>query len=233
MAKNALAKADPRDIDVGLLRMTTRGVQVLGKFSDTQWENAVSLLDHASQSVNWCIGDLLLLGESAFGEEWAQQKIDEYAPAVSPATKKDCRWVSERFPAADRIRPLPWTHYRVVAGVDDVKTRQELLKAASEKNWTQSDLRRAVRDTKGAASPKTMPNTLSAFLADVREELESISLKDTSVNGELYDSQFLLLPAADAAITAINVAAKDGVQPARDALVKLAACAVFAGQKAS
>jgi hypothetical protein len=68
-----------------------------------EWEYAVAYLDHASQSVNWCVDDLLLLGEPKYGEDWIIQHIDDLALSKAPETKKQCWWVASRYPLVNRI----------------------------------------------------------------------------------------------------------------------------------
>jgi len=147
-----VAKKDPRDINIGGIVMTATGAETVGEVSKADICGAFALLDQFQRGMNWNCGDLQIIGLK-FGEEWVQQQLDTYFPAMSPNTKKQCQWVASRFEKVTRVTSLPWTHYRTVAGIADPTIRQELLESCLPQPGEEdkgpkpaSDLRKAVRE---------------------------------------------------------------------------------------
>jgi len=83
--------------------------------------------DQFQRGMNWNLGDLQLIGEPRFGEEWVQQQLDTYFPAMSPNTKKQCQWVASRFEKVTRVTLLPWSHYQTVAGIADPEEGMDIM----------------------------------------------------------------------------------------------------------
>ena len=84
-------------------------------------------LNFFQAGINWCVGDLILEGTAAFGEDWVLQATMEQLGAMSESTQIQCQWVAQRFPHDKRLNWLSWTHHLAVAGMDDEIGRTLLL----------------------------------------------------------------------------------------------------------
>ena len=117
-------------------------------------------LNFYQAGINWCVGDLILMGSEHFGEDWTLQAVATHLGAMSPDTQKQCQWVAQLFPHAERLNVLSWSHHLVVAGMDDADERALLLESCvvpsddapgrgPDAPMSVTDLRRAVRAIKG------------------------------------------------------------------------------------
>jgi len=110
-------------------------------------------------ALNWCVGDLILEGAAAFGEDWVMQAAEDHLENVSKPTQMQCQWVAQRFPYGKRFNWLSWSHHLAVAGMDDETERTLLLEScvtpsesapgrSKDQPMGVSELRRAVRAAK-------------------------------------------------------------------------------------
>lgn len=112
-------------------------------------ERAVGLLGYLGQGVPWWIGDILLAGERAYGERYAQLEVA--MQGYTPETLKDLCWVAERIPPARRREKLSWSHHREVAALEPAH-QDRLLARAEKEGWTKSRLREAAQKLKKSGS---------------------------------------------------------------------------------
>lgn len=152
-----IAKRDARDIQIGGLLITKTGIRRLGRFSETDWKNCAAMLDQFNQGVNWCVGDLMLLGEPEFGEDKVIQWIDEMVPSMGPQEKYHCQHVSNSFPYSNRLESLTWTHHFVLAYHNNARERFQLLEQAEKQKLSTGDLRKRLRAHKLAATAAANP----------------------------------------------------------------------------
>ena len=101
-------------------------------------------------AVQLWIGDTLNIGESAYGEKYAQAVSPEQAE-----TWKTYAWVSRQFEMSIRIDIVPFGHHRLLASMKDESARGNWLswcatKDDQGKRPTQSNLRVALRAEKQA-----------------------------------------------------------------------------------
>ena len=141
------------------MQMTTVGLVPGGEVTKEGILAHLVSLNFFQAGINWCVGDLLLEGTAAFGEDWMLQAVCDHMGSMSPDTQKQCQWVAQRFPHAERLNCLTWSHHMVVAGIDDDGDRQRLLECCVEPTkdapgrgpdspMSITDLRRAVRAAK-------------------------------------------------------------------------------------
>jgi len=155
-------KTELRVVDYDGMKMTTLGLAPGGRVTKEGILAHMVTLDFYQAGINWCVGDLILSGEAAFGEDWILQVTMEHLKNVSESTQIQCQWVAQRFPPEQRLNWLSWSHHLAVAGMCDGTEQMRLLvscgtpsKDAPGRSEDQpmgvSELRRAVRAAKIAA----------------------------------------------------------------------------------
>ena len=143
-------------VDMDGMAMTVTGIEPGSGVTKAGIIAHLAPLNHYQAGINWCVGDLLILGGREFGDHWIEQTVAEYMQAMSPETLRQCRWVSERYPYHQRVNRLTWSHHLIAAGVEDERSRTKLLESClepaadapgrgPESPMSTSDLRRAVK----------------------------------------------------------------------------------------
>ena len=107
-------------------------------------------------AVYWWIGDWLLFGEEHFPDEYSQG-LDDFQRRYGDETLRNMRWVASKIPPVNRLTDLSWPKHRIVAMLS-ASEQAEVLKTASEEEWTVSELReeakqRRRRDGYGISEP--------------------------------------------------------------------------------
>ena len=110
-----------------------------------EWARTGLALARMGKAVQFWLGDWLLYGESAFGEEMAQAATET---GYSEESLRGMLWVASRIPPSVRRPTLSWSHHQVVAGSDMPGIH---LMNAETNNWSVKQLREAVR---GPSKPK-------------------------------------------------------------------------------
>ena len=170
-------KSELRVVDYDGMKMTTIGLAPGGTVTKEGILAHMVTLDFYQAGINWCVGDLILSGEKAFGEDWILQVTMEHLKNVSESTQIQCQWVSQRFPPEQRLNWLSWTHHLAVAGMDDEIGRTLLLGECTlpskdapgrskENPMGVSELRKAVRLAK--ADPNDEDQGEKALAAAMR-----------------------------------------------------------------
>lgn len=128
--------------------ITTDGLSlvVAQAISLDEWTQAVEMISGLSAASPFWLGDLLELGERAYGENYAQGIPDD----IAPATLRGYQWVSSRVPPANRHPALSWSHHRAVSSLDHVE-QALLLDQAEAEGWSVAELKRKV---KGVEEPE-------------------------------------------------------------------------------
>ena len=107
------------------------------------WDGLGSSLESVQSAGSFWMGDWLIYGESAYGEE-AEQVLDR----LPLSTRKVYAWVARAFPPERRREGLSWSHHRLAAGLDP--TRADLLLDAAEREaWTVQRLKEAIAEQDG------------------------------------------------------------------------------------
>jgi len=96
------------------------------------------------QSVLWWVGDWLVFGEMRYGETYAQA-VD--ATGREYQTIANAKYVAGRIEFSRRRENLSWSHHAEVASLDP-EEQDEWLATAENHNWSQRELRRALKDEK-------------------------------------------------------------------------------------
>ena len=147
------------------MQMTTTGLIPGGKVSKEGILAHLIAFRFYQSALNWCIGDLILEGDAAFGEDWMRQALADHLGTMSESTQMQCQRVAQRFPHAKRCNWLSWTHHLAVAGMDDEDERTLLIEScitpsedapgrSEDQPMGVAELRRAVRATRTDADGK-------------------------------------------------------------------------------
>ena len=156
------------------MQITTTGLVPGGKVSKEGILAHLIAFRFYQSALNWCIGDLILEGDAAFGEDWMRQALADHLGGVSESTQMQCQWVSQRFPHDKRLNWLSWSHHLATAGMDDEDERTLLLEScitpsedapgrSEDQPMGVGELRRAVRAARIAADGEdevAIPNPL-------------------------------------------------------------------------
>lgn len=89
-----------------------------------------------SSSAFW-LGDMILLGESLFGEE-ASQFVDQ--ADLTESTVKNLTWVAKNVPPSNRALAQSWSHCQAVAALK-VPVQKDWLLKSRENDWSVAKLK--------------------------------------------------------------------------------------------
>ena len=118
------------------------GLKIKGKLSYEEWADLVQTHQRLHRVILWRLGDLLVWGEDAFGEEFSQV-ISDYAKQ----TQYNAMWVARRVDFSRRREILSWSHHAEVAHLP-ADEQDKFLELATEKRWKVVELRQAIRLSK-------------------------------------------------------------------------------------
>ena len=126
-------------------------------FEDWQatW-NHLKIIDKATP---WIIGDLLVYGEDAYGEQVSQEleasEEDDHS-RFTPGSIKQYRYVSRQWPQISRLN-LPWSYHQAVASLP-MEQRLALLQHCIDHNIKRAELRVLARDANNGKLPNPPTN---------------------------------------------------------------------------
>lgn len=113
-----------------------------------RFEAICRFLGRLSSAVKWYIGDLLIFGETVYGE-LAFQAAE--ALNMSPEGKQECIRVAMHVPRSRRNETLSWSHHRIVAPRWVTPQEQRVLLAqAEQEGMSTTKLRDVVQSLKHA-----------------------------------------------------------------------------------
>lgn len=123
----------------------TRGLEVVGDVTETQWRTAGSTLSCVERSMPWLIGDWILVGERQWGKTYDDAME---ITGLSYSTLASAASVCKKVEFCRRRQELSFKHHAEVASLD-AEEQDELLNAAESGKWSTSVLRAQVRALKG------------------------------------------------------------------------------------
>jgi len=140
-------------IQIGGYTLSPLGLQGEGDRAD--WETVGGLLFDLEGKIQLLIGDWLVYGEREWGETY-RQIAEEVGRSVT--TLYNYKWVADNVPISLRSEKLSYSHYYLIAGIEDDARKAALIAQAVEEGWTVSQLRRVVY-------PPTplLPGTIAVF----------------------------------------------------------------------
>lgn len=138
-----------------LVRRT--GVEIDLVTTRKEVEDFIQDVAHIESATHWMYGDALAFSlERPWGErgelyEWAAQITGK-----TRQTMENYAWVSRTFPEiSERSEILKYKHYELLAGVENIERRQQLLTSATENNWS---TRRLEAEINGRPLPEQSAN---------------------------------------------------------------------------
>lgn len=141
-----------------------------------QWSEAVELVATLEACSPWWTGDLLAMGERAFGEKYAQGIPDD----LSPTTLRGYQWVAERVPPANRRPSLSWSHHRAVSALPPAE-QSSLLDQAESDGWSVRELAQRAKGQEPQAQEKAR-----VFKVELIDSADASALMD----GEVFPYSF-------------------------------------------
>jgi hypothetical protein len=134
----SLVVAEDGVLVIGGYRLTSVGLLVDGNATFDDWETVGALLLQLEGALQLLIGDWLVQAERQWG-----QTYEEIAEQTGYTVKSlyQYKWVAENVPFTMRIENLTFTHYTIVAGIEDEKRKAALLKQAAAEGWSVKRLR--------------------------------------------------------------------------------------------
>lgn len=142
------AKRDPRELDLGPVRLSATSVNFLSRPTLEEWGNVMEFVERADNAVQWWVGDLINAGENMFGEEASQW--------FSDATWRRWAWVCEKVQPALRRADLSFTHHEVIARLEPREQKHWLAQAAQH-GWSVSELRKQLKGEEPPDDSETCP----------------------------------------------------------------------------
>jgi len=112
-----------------------------------QWEALGGMIGTMHSSLTWWVGDWVLYGEQAFGEEHSQS-LD--AVGLASETIRQYTWLCERISPERRRAQLSLGVHRLIAKLEP-EEQEHWLALAEENNWSRSALAQALAEEAGTA----------------------------------------------------------------------------------
>lgn len=141
MSEEAVATTQPA------LSFSATGLVVSGEVTYEIWMEALLRAVSMRSALTWAIGDLVIYGQAAYGETYAQA---EAATGMDYATLKNVAYVARAVPPAERKIELTWRHHYLTASME-AEERQTWLQRAIDERMNTEELRVAIRDARQAA----------------------------------------------------------------------------------
>lgn len=128
----------------GAITATSCDLRSRSDLTFEQFRSVCALVGRAASAVRWWAGDLVLFGETVYGEA-AAQALEELR--MSPEGLTDCARVAAAFPRSKRSAALSFGHHRTLAGhwLEPAR-RYDLLAQAEREGMTVRELEAVVRE---------------------------------------------------------------------------------------
>ncbi len=118
------------------------------------WQATWNHLKVIDKATPWIIGDLLIYGEDAYGEQVSQEleasEEDEHS-RFTPGSIKQYRYVSRQWPWSSRLN-LPWSYHQTVASLP-MEQRLALLQHCMDHDIKRAELRILARELNNGKLP--------------------------------------------------------------------------------
>lgn len=126
-----------------------RGLAVEGQPSLDEWLEVGTLLNKASDSVHWWIGDWLNYGMEHYELTYdkATEMLEQTGLNFSYQTLANDKYVAKQVSFSHRWEKLSWGHHCEVAPLEP-EQQQYWLSLAEEKLWSRLELREAIKGAK-------------------------------------------------------------------------------------
>lgn len=129
-------------------KLTKIGIITDGAAID-DWRELGGFLTAVEKSLQWLIGDWIVMGETVYGQTYAElSALTGYA--ISTLT--DYAYVARNVEFSMRIENLSFTHHQIIVAMPPDEQRYWLSEAAAN-GWSTAELRRAIKDNAKVDSP--------------------------------------------------------------------------------
>jgi N6-adenosine-specific RNA methylase IME4 len=166
VSKAVAPKRNDLPVTNGRVTYGPTGIEFDPDLQYDEWTVVGETLDRMQQGIQWWVGDWLLFGERAYGEQYAQA-MD--ATKLDYGYVRNLQWVAGAFELSRRRDNLSWSHHKEVAQLEPAEQDYWLDTAISEK-FSQRDLRKAIRAHRDkllrGQTPALPAGTYSLILAD-------------------------------------------------------------------
>src|SRR6266516_4910703 len=164
-------------------RFDEHGLTTVGSPTGAEWAECLDHLMHVEENVHFWIGDLLLYGESRWGEMSVQQMIE--ATGYDDKTFGVFKWVAAQVDISRRRVNLTFSHHQAVAGLP-MEQQALILTRAEGEGWTTKTVRHEVNCLACESERPAGPPILSGLHhGDCREVMAT--LPDESIDLLLTD----------------------------------------------
>ncbi|MBR5185278.1 MAG: hypothetical protein IKW19_03155, partial [Akkermansia sp.] len=141
LAESACTVNRTTKLQAGLIESGVPGIQMCGNglvitkedISAEEFNTVFRTVLSINKSSNWLLGDILLLGDRRWGNQYTTGKYEEamQATGLSRSTLRDFVQTCKKFPVDKRHAGLSFTHHQEIARTDaDPDQREEVLKRA-------------------------------------------------------------------------------------------------------
>ena len=165
LAESACTVNRTTKLQAGLIESGVPGIQMCGNglvitkeyISAEEFNTVFRTVLSINKSSNWLLGDILLLGDRRWGNQYTTGKYEEamQATGLSRSTLRDFVQTCKKFPVDKRHAGLSFTHHQEVARTDaDPDQREEVLKRAADEKLTCTALRKQLLKTKFKEEPE-------------------------------------------------------------------------------
>ena len=165
LAESACTVNRTTKLQAGLIESGVPGIQMCGNglvitkedISAEEFNTVFRTVLSINKSSNWLLGDILLLGDRRWGNQYTTGKYEEamQATGLSRSTLRDFVQTCKKFPVDKRHAGLSFTHHQEIARTDaDPDQREEVLKRAADEKLTCTALRKELHKTKFKEEPE-------------------------------------------------------------------------------
>lgn len=147
-------------VQAGSFQLTATGIDIdhmAYDVSEDEWRSLGEMLIKLEGSIQWLIGDWLIIGERLFKHGDVAEMANKFD--FEPEYFYDLKSVALAIPYANRIHNLSHGHHRAVRAIP--KQREWLLTARSN-GWSVAELRKQIK----LAINKSLPEKTIPVLAD-------------------------------------------------------------------
>lgn len=144
----SLVARDDGTVQAGKFNLTATGIdlqQLSRDVTEEDWQRLGDMLVRLAGSIQWLIGDWLIIGEQLFAHGDIKKVAEKFA--FDEDYFYDVKSVANKVPYANRLPDLSFGHHRAVRA--RVSDQRDWLLQARTHGWTVSELRRQIRIADG------------------------------------------------------------------------------------
>jgi hypothetical protein len=137
------------------------------------WEALGEFLNKMNASIQWILGDWLLMGERTWGKTYESLAA---LLGIDISTLYNYTYVAANVEFSSRNEKLSFTHHKVVAPLPP-KEQKYWLEAAVQNQWSISEMRRRIQGEKDPAQGDVFQRFIATQIRNIAE-VDSETLRD-------------------------------------------------------